>query len=342
MSGAGGQKLRQLGEPIFTARDVTRKNGPAPEGPSRGNNHMLKVAERPGTDKSKPVHIEQYHTISGIEKMSRWLDEKLAAAKGGVITEIVKLTPDLAQALLGRNPGNRKLREKTIDKMVRDITEGNWEFNGESIIVADDGNLNDGQHRCAAVVKARRPIEAVMVIGATRKSRTTLDQGINRQISDYLSMQGHADAVDLGAAAGFAWQIDKYGMVSQSPDFRPTKGEVLAYLEEHGGLKRSLARIPKYGVRKVGGRPILAYLHWTLCNWTNPHDADVFIETLIGGENLKRGNPVLYVRNRLIDGIFRTPGEKIELLFRGWNAHRREETVTRIPVMGGRLPDLEP
>jgi hypothetical protein len=302
---------------------------------------MLKVAEKPVDGKAKNNSVAKFHTVSGVRKASLWLDDEVAKTGGGVSTQIIDLTPDLAAALLERNPGNRKIRDNAVEQFARDITEGNWPFNGESIIVANDGALNDGQHRCAAVVLARKSIKVVLVIGAARETRTTLDQGRNRQIADYLAMEGHSDSLVLGSAAYIAWQIDKYGLTTRSRDFRPTKGELMAYIETHSGLGKSCANIPHYGVRKVGGRPVLGYCHWAFSNWSGAADASRFIELLITGEKLERGDPILYIRNRLMDGTKYSVAEKVELIYRGWNAWRRGEKVTRIVVVGGRLPELE-
>lgn len=287
------------------------------------------------------VPFATHHTISGVRAAMQWLDAEIEKAGGRVTTQIIDLTPDLAAALLDRNTGNRPLRARAIETFARDIEEGRWAFNGEAIIVSGDGMLNDGQHRCSAVVKAHKAIKVVLVLGTKRETRTTLDQGTARQIGDYLSMQGHPDSRVLGSVARFGWSVEKYGFVTDSPGMSPTKAQVLEFVHTNGGLAKSVARIPNYGVNKVGGRPVLAFCHWHLTRWGHAVDADAYIEALLNGENLGKRDPRLYVRNRLADGIFRKPAEKIELIVRGWNAHRKDEQVTRIPVLGGRLPDVE-
>lgn len=299
---------------------------------------MLNVVEAPATGKEKSsVH----HTISGTRAASLWLSGEVTKAATKLTTQVVDLTPDLAAALLERNPQNRRLSENSVEQFARDIKSGNWAFNGESIVVSSDGLLNDGQHRCAAVVKAKKAIPVVLVVGAERETRTTLDQGKNRLISDYLAMEGHVGAPILASAAYIAWQVERYGFTTRSKDFRPTKGELMTYIDEHGGLIKSVGRIPQYGVRKLGGRPVLAFCHWHLSKWANPAEADGFIESLLTGIGLERGDPILYIRNRLLQLTGMTVGERVELIIRGWNLHRRGETVSRIPLNGGKLPDVE-
>ena len=299
---------------------------------------MLNVVEAPAPGKAKSA---VYNTISGTRAASLWLSQEVTKAATKITTQVVDLTPDLAAALLERNPQNRKLSENQVEQFARDIATGNWAFNGESVIVSSDGLLNDGQHRCAAVLKAKKAIPVVLVVGAERETRVTLDQGKNRQISDYLAMEGHVGAPILASAAYIAWQVERYGFTTRSKDFRPTKGELMGYIDAHGGLVKSVGRIPQYGVRKLGGRPVLAFCHWHLSKWANPADAEAFIEALITGVGLERGNPILYIRNRLLQLTGMTVAERVELIIRGWNFHRRGETVTRILLQGGKLPDVE-
>lgn len=299
---------------------------------------MLNVVEAPDAGKTNNA---PHHTISGTRAASLWLSQEVTKAATKLTTQVIDLTPDLATALLERNPQNRRISETAVDQFARDIKSGNWAFNGESIVVSADGLLNDGQHRCAAVVKAKKAIPIVLVVGAERETRTTLDQGKNRLISDYLAMEGHVGAPILASAAYIAWQVEKYGFTSRSRDLRPTKGELMAYVDQHGGLIKSVGRIPQYGIRKLGGRPVLAFCHWHLSKWANPADAEAYIEALISGAGIEKGNPILYVRNRLLQLTGLSVAERVELIIRGWNLHRRGETASRIVLQGGKLPDVE-
>lgn len=323
-----------------TATDVQKKQGSAAVARAARIQDltMLKVLERPDERKGETA---PHQTISGTRKAAIWLAEQVSKSKGEISTSVIDLTPDLAAALLERNPSNRRISDTAVEQFARDIRSGNWAFNGEAIIVSGDGLLNDGQHRCTAVVLANKPIKVVLVIGAARETRTTLDQGKNRVFADYLSMEGHVGAPILAGAAYIAWQVEKYGFTTRSQGFRPTKGELMDFVAHHGGLERSVSRIPQYGVRKIGGRPVLSFCHWYLSKWANPTDAEFFIEKLITGHDLKRGDPILYVRNRLMNMSEMTAAERVELIIRGWNIWRRGETASRIPLSGGKLPDVE-
>jgi hypothetical protein len=303
---------------------------------------MLNVDESPVTGKLKSSGNSQFQVASEERKATVWLDEMVHRSQLVMFTGTVKLTPVLARVLLSRNPGNRKVSDSYVESYARDIETGSWSFNGEPIIVSKEGWLNDGQHRCEAVIMANKSIDVVFVVGAERDSRLTLDQGRNRMAADYLSMNGHHDATTLAAAAGFVWQYLRAGQVSRHWKYRPTKGEILAFVDETPTVIASLSAIPRKGSDTAGGRSTLAFCHWAIAQRANFADASTFTDSLVVGAGLLVRDPILYARNRLAAERSRlSPNQKSEMIFRAWNAHRRRETPKTLPILDGALPVLE-
>lgn len=271
-----------------------------------------------------------------------WLAAHLAEGQSGVVTVTGKLTPALARLFLARNPDNRRLSADAVEKYARDIVNGNWRFNGEPVVISKDGMLNDGQHRCEAVVLAGEAISAIFVFGVDRDSRFTLDQGRPRKASDYLGMHGHTDAVALSAAATMLWQYRNHGRLSSASLFRPTKGEVLAIVGSTPSLAASLGVADRKGCNLVGGRAMLAFCHCVFAERAGAAAAASFIDSMLTGAALSSRDPILYARNRLMDmrGRLHT-NEKAELIFRAWNAHRRHEQPKTLAILDGALPAVE-
>jgi hypothetical protein len=272
-----------------------------------------------------------------------WLEDQIARAANGVVTHVVDLTPALARVLINRNPDNRRISAVIVESYARDMASGSWAFNGEPIIVSNDGLLNDGQHRCEAVIQSGATIPAIIVIGPDRSSRLTVDQGKMRQAGDYLSMNGYADGNSLAAAAKYIWQHKQYGQLSHQTLYSPTKTEILDLVEATPTIAESVKAIPKKGAEAVGGRSVLAFLHWTFTRVSGSKtNADLFMDSLIRGSNLVVRSPILYARNRLMAerGRIKT-SEKAELIIRAWNASRRGQKVATLPVKGGPLPIVE-
>lgn len=303
---------------------------------------MLNIAEKPTLAKSGDGAGTPFVKQSADKQAFDWLAEMVQRSRHKITTTLVTLTPALARVLLEANPDNRVLSDMYVDNYARDIDNGNWALNGEAIVVSRDGLLNDGQHRCAAVVRVNKPIDVVMVFGAERETRLTLDQGRARLTADYLSMNGHKDASALAAVAGFVWQYSRSGKISRHHKHRPTKGEILAAIDIDPSIAEAMSVIPRRGSDGAGGRSTLAFCYWVIARHATPIEAQAFILSLINGDNLLSRDPVLYAHNRLLTERTRlNPNEKAELIFRAWNAHRKRETPKSLMILDGPLPELE-
>lgn len=306
---------------------------------------MATVLEARASDNSVQERTPANFIVDSAEtKASKWLASlvKEAREKGKPVSRIVDLTPALATVLLNHNDGNRKVSRATVDTYAHDINIGAWEMNGEPIIVSDGGELNDGQHRCVAVLESGKTIPVVLVAGVDRTTRLTLNRGKTRSVGDYLSMEGHVNAIVLGAVAGHLWSFRSRGTLATGSNHRATKSEILDTVSQNPGLDRSVAFVQVKGVHAAGGPTILAFCHFVFSAAATRAAADNFIFSLMDGAGLQAGDPRLYVRNRLINerGRFKAH-EKAELIFRAWNAWRRSERVTFFRITGDVLPVLE-
>lgn len=98
--------------------------------------------------------------------------------------EQVLITPRLAQDMLKSSKGNRSIRTTRVDTYVKQMLEGRWHDNGDTVRVYEDGSLQDGHHRLAAVVKSNIPMRTILVTGITKEAALTVDKGSSRTVSD--------------------------------------------------------------------------------------------------------------------------------------------------------------
>lgn len=283
------------------------------------------------------------------DRMRQWLAQRIALGDFKPITEIVSLTPVLADLLMETNAGNRTVSQTNLERIKRDVAGGLFEFNGESIIVSRDGKLNNGQHRCLAVIESGHAIRVVLVFGVERETRMTLDQGVTRTIGHFISMQGIDNANVMGAAAGFAIQYERGFPLATARRWRATKSEILRFLHDHPDMQDSVAFV--MGKQSKGGlasKSVLAFCHYAITHRLPKSDrqaADLFMDALMSGDGLRKRDAILYVRNRLIDirqGGSRQTNIRAQLIFSAWNHYRRSEKVDRIWTDDTRpLPDLE-
>lgn len=90
------------------------------------------------------------------------------------------ITPKRAEEILAKNTSNRKVNEAGVLFIKRAITSGQFKYNGESIIIAKDGTLLDGQHRLMACVQTDTPIDVELIEGVDNDVMPTIDTGTAR------------------------------------------------------------------------------------------------------------------------------------------------------------------
>ena len=131
-----------------------------------------------------------------------WLDRNVARARAtGKFCEFFLITPAIAKVLLANNNKNRTLIISGVRKWAEALKSGDWEDNGETIKVADTGELNDGQHRLTAVVETGIPLATFVAFGLSRESRKTVDLHSKRLSAHILSMDDVQNPALVAAAA---------------------------------------------------------------------------------------------------------------------------------------------
>jgi hypothetical protein len=249
-----------------------------------------------------------------------------------------ELTPGLADLLLKRNGGNRAINPNRVTLYASDIIEGRWVPNGESVIVSDDGFLNDGQHRCAAVMEAGKPITTLFVFGVDRESRKTTNMGKTKGAGDFAAMEGLPNGNVLAGMARLAIAFE--GGKSSAGGQTASTPATLEYIIKHkDALIESMHIATRHAgkmAHMVSATPV-AFCHY-VCAKINKSAADDFFTQICTGEMLGAGDPAFVTRARMLQlGKARTP--KIEAMFHGWNAYRRGQSRTIIRLTGA-LPPL--
>lgn len=310
---------------------------------------MLSVTEKPEKASLLTKVGSDYITASPDKRAAEWLELQVAKSQDKIVTVVADLTPALGRVLLNRNAGNRKQRDSVARSYARDMASGRWDMNGQPIVIAKDGTMNDGQHRCMAVGVANTAVPAIFVFGVERETRQTLDQGAVRSLADYLEMDGITHSAARATVARFLWLYTNTNALFSSTLAKPTKTELREVVDsDQDSSNRGKTIIDsikfvdgKKVVRVLGGVPFMAFIHLVLRR-QNRAEADKFINTLIDGTGLEKGSPILYARNRLMGEHGKISRQlRAELMFKSWNAYRRGETLKQLYLNGGQFPKLE-
>lgn len=107
-------------------------------------------------------------------------------------TELVKITPAMAKAMLEKNTSNRRIDERAITKWYRLMLDNDWQVTHQGIAFFDDGTLADGQHRLLSIIRINRPITFLVAYDLPKSAAMAIDSGRKRSLIDGIKISGAA------------------------------------------------------------------------------------------------------------------------------------------------------
>jgi hypothetical protein len=111
-------------------------------------------------------------------------------------TELLQVTPEIANKLLQRNLNNRNLSDRLVSKYEQDMRGGNWTITHQGIAFYEDGTLADGQHRLAAIIRSGVPISMYVTRGLKREQAINIDMNRPRSVIDGIKIGELSDWIE--------------------------------------------------------------------------------------------------------------------------------------------------
>jgi hypothetical protein len=208
-----------------------------------------------------------------------------------------QVCPAMASALLHRNADNRVARQAIVEDYAAAMRRGEWFVNGQNIIVAKNGDLNDGQHRLMAVIDADMVVTMGLQFGVERATRATLDVGRKRTLGDHLAMAGHINSNLLAATVRIAWCYDN-GIWSMSQS--PSVAQAMDYVAANPAVHEFLRAGVKIGKEFSSSGSNFAFATF-VCSRVSYDHAIALADQVYDGLGLTASNlPAARVRERLI------------------------------------------
>jgi hypothetical protein len=158
------------------------------------------------------------------------------------------------------------------------------------MVFSPQGTMQDGQHRCHAVVLAGVPIEVCAFGNVPDAVRQYLDQGCKRTVADAVQIGGGQCAQGLAAAARFTH------LLATGANYMLTVDETI---DEFARCPRGFQWAEK-APRKAG---VTVAPYWGALVWLYDSHADfveLFHEEMVTGQNLAAGSPTLLLREALL------------------------------------------
>lgn len=237
------------------------------------------------------------------------------------------ITPEDAARMLLRNTKNRPLDERYVTQLSNEMIAGRWKFTGEPVIFSDKGLLN-GQHRLSAIVASGKAQRMLVVSGVAQDAFDAIDIGKRRSVADILSIAGEQDGKRLASTLSLLLKYLTGNMKNRS--FRVTPQQAEELLRKEPDVVMAVNKI-----KELGGKPIMPFSVLAACYFLfaklDQARADKVIEWLSTGAGMETGNPILLLRERVLQ---KAPGTRMSseyqfgLLVKTWNALRENKPMT--------------
>ena len=244
------------------------------------------------------------------------------------LTKII-LTPEKAMELLEHNTLNRPLNSQHVQRLARQIDEGKWRFNGDTIKIAKTNDVLDGQHRLWAVVESKKSIETVIVHGIEREAFATIDTIRKpRSGGDTLALSGATRYRNITATA-LKWLLRwQRGIMEdyRAPQNRIENSDVETAYANNPQIIRAVERAAK--LRGLANSPIMAFFYYVLTN-RNEALAERMMATLEDPGNVGVNDPFFRLRLYFTSDHhkIKSPLVTIALAFKAANAASKNQKV---------------
>lgn len=246
------------------------------------------------------------------------------------VSEVTTITPEDATRWLQANCKNRPVRKRHVEFLANEIKNGNWQVNGQPIIIADNEQVLDGQHRLLAVIEAGMSIKTMVTYGIPESAFATIDTGAVRTSADALCLhfEEYPQMVVKAVAAAVPWlkQLEKGSIHHGRTKISNT--EVIHYAKDHLPMFERAGTLLHY---PKDNRPMSIGVGTALYEFFARKDeeaADKFFESVFTGENLERGDVEFVLRAAFQKDAQRVSSKlplnvKARMTIKAWNWRRR-------------------
>src|ERR1700743_1377687 len=194
--------------------------------------------------------------------------------------KVMTITPEEAMQMLEANGSNRPLNDQHVRRISRQIIEGKWRFNGDTIKISTGNDILDGQHRLWAIIEAKTPVDTIVVRGIEPDAFATIDTLRKpRSGSDVLALlgvTGHRSTISVALQWLLRWPrqiLENY----REPKNRIENSDVEQAYRDNPGIARAAETASR--LRGIGNPGMLAFFYFVLSN-RNPDLAERMVHTL--------------------------------------------------------------
>jgi len=250
-----------------------------------------------------------------------------------------RITPAQAETMLAWNKNNRGLKQALVERIRRDMANGNWHYTGEPIIFSNT-RLLDGQHRLRGCVAAGVPFVTNVTFGVADDSWSYIDVGTARSPGDVFKIHGVKSANDMAAATRIIYSYETDTMREQ----RKLKGalnheELYAKYLTYDGIHNGLRFAAKWREERLCGRNAVIAAFY-ICQKIDATQAEMFFSKVGSSLGfLGPNDPALvllkFFRKRVSEGHSIRNYDGVGAILTAWNSMRAKRSPRKLPFEVG-------
>lgn len=250
---------------------------------------------------------------------------------------IETITVAKAKSLLANNKANRPINDSNLKVIEMEMKRSNFESTGESIKVAIDGTLLDGQHRLMAIVNTSMPQKMLIVRGLDKNAFKYIDTGRKRTAADVLGIEKIKNPTQIATMVKFIMNFKRGQYISATQSQTKRASSAITNSDVSDFVAKNLTSLNDsypFGYAKENKLlpcGLLASLHYIL-KGISQIEADDFCWKVAKGENLTKENPIYLLRQKLLNDIRSnrkmSKTERLALVLKAWNLYRGKKKVS--------------
>lgn len=247
-----------------------------------------------------------------------------------------QITPQLAERYLAKAGKNRPVSRHVVAAYANDMSEGLWKTTGQGIQFNNRGELIDGQHRLAAVIKSGKTVEMVVIRGLQPDAMTAIDIGRKRQASNILAIDGWQNTAVAASIARMCLLYDLKNFSSAQINALSTE-QVYSYAARNREkIERASSRAREMR-KKIHAPQSVTGTAYKLFSDIDAEACERFFYALTEAQTNGPGDPRLALMRRLSSiHVDRTRANQymlLDLFIRAWNAWREDKQMDRLPLI---------
>lgn len=249
-----------------------------------------------------------------------------------VSAEVVTMTPKEASQILEQQKDsptkNRHLSQGRVEQYAATMKEDKWKLNGQPIVLDQNDQLLDGQHRLWACVVSDTPFRTLLVRGVDRDVFPTLDTGKPRSGGDVLSMMGYTNVNVLSSALSWLYLYEQKKLLWHAIRAGWTNGLQFVLISQHPHVLDSVQwanRARRNHILRAIPSAAMSFMHYVFSRYSEDLCEQFFNRVGdIGDDRDAQDSSTRTLRTFLIRSLKEgkaSTQELIALCVKAWGAH---------------------